>query len=60
MFKKGRKEDLGNYMPLSLKCMSGKIMKQIILVDMLRHSRAREVIILLHSALMKTHLEYFI
>jgi len=45
VFRNGRKEDPGNYQPVSLTTLPGKVMEQILLEAMLRHMEDRGVVL---------------
>ncbi|KFP29221.1 RNA-directed DNA polymerase from mobile element jockey, partial [Colius striatus] len=44
VFKKGRKDDPGNYRPVSLTSISGKVMEQLILNVITKHMKENVVI----------------
>ncbi|KGL78094.1 RNA-directed DNA polymerase from mobile element jockey, partial [Tinamus guttatus] len=44
VFKKGKKEELGNYRPVSLTSVPGKVLEQLILETIFRYVKKKKVI----------------
>ena len=44
IFKKGKKEDPGNYRPVSLTLILGKVMEQLILESVSRHIKDKKIV----------------
>ncbi|KGL74896.1 RNA-directed DNA polymerase from mobile element jockey, partial [Tinamus guttatus] len=44
VFKKGKKEDTGNYRPVSLTSIRGKVMEQLVLAVVSKHMKDKEVL----------------
>jgi len=44
IFKKGKKEDPGNYRPVSLTCIPGKVMEQLILEVIIKQVEDKKII----------------
>ncbi|KFP87798.1 hypothetical protein N311_03352, partial [Apaloderma vittatum] len=44
IYKKGKKDDLGNYRPVSLSSVPGNLMEQIILSSIMQHVQDKQVI----------------
>ena len=44
IFKKGMREDSGNYRPISLTSIPGKVMEKIVLGDIERHLKNKAII----------------
>jgi len=44
IYKKGQKEDLGNYRPVSVTSVLGNVIEQVILSDIMQHIQDNQVI----------------